>query len=259
MDDLELQRLEDVAIAAQAMCEAADVTAAYGAEGDRSDYIVEMDVSAQAWEALADALNVLDKEKEVPKTEYTEYDDGPWATGGSDSNVDVAGHWQFPRPDVSSKVEVKTPIMIVPLKDGYVVEDGEFKVARVALTNAEDLAEWLLGWLGFKESDYYLMPAREGLAEELADSVEAKIEAYAAEMENKWPNIDAQLADYYKRLDGIKRRWANHDERLYEIEQDHEKALGVARAAQTYVETGDERDFIKLVEAVKKWRGIEEG
>lgn len=54
--------LEVIADAAREVRKVASVMACYGIEDDRSDYVVEIELPAGVWEALADALNALDNE-----------------------------------------------------------------------------------------------------------------------------------------------------------------------------------------------------
>lgn len=105
--------------------------------------------------------------------ECVKCNNGPWASTESDSCVDVAGYWHFPSPDVtnegvacnpiifeSARPETKPPIRIVSLKQGYLVVPNVFEGYAdddLAFTDAVDLAEWLLEWLGLESE-------REGLA-----------------------------------------------------------------------------------------------
>lgn len=241
MDDLELQRLKAVADAAQAVRKAASVI---GYHAGDSDYTVRMDMPARAWEALADALNVLDKGREIPEMEY---DNGPWATVSA-SHGNIVGY-HFPGPDVSLRssdsapdttavpgkaersgyldgvLEANEAIRITRLRQGFVVAlQGVFTGDAeddLAFTDAIDLTEWLLGWLGFDE--------------EIVESVR---------------DILAGLWDADELVDREARLDARGLERLYEMQE-------VAEAAQAYVERGFVEAYDKLAEAVKKWRGIE--
>lgn len=220
MGDLELQRLKAVADAARAMRMAASITSYYGIEADHSDSGYIVNISVLAWKALVDALNVLDKGREIPEQGY---DDGPWASTGSDSCVDVTGHWCFPGPDV--KFKVSPPIVVKPLQQGgFVVDDQR------GFTDALDMAEWLLGWLGVDD--------------EPVGSADATIETYADEMERLWPMINEQLTDYHKRARAFR------------------GVLDVAEAARVYVEHSEGDDIFEdnsdryreLIEAMNKWR-----
>lgn len=191
-----------------------------------------------------------------------EYDDGPWASTESDSCVDVAGYWHFPGPDMSGEAEVKAPIVIVPLKEGYVVENGEFKVGEAAFTNAVDLADWLLEWLGFeaeaKERVWGILSGKIGLLDELSLGREA-----VARVARSARGIHASAEDEYHKRIHRAGRWADHHLLLYKMEEDHEKVLGVAEAAQAYVEgvvAGEHTAefavaYDRMEEAVNKWRG----
>lgn len=139
MDDLGLQRLEAVADAAQAVSDWS---------GKAKPWLHAYPDPPPLWlmGALRRALDAAGKGREIPEMEY---DNGPWASTESDSCVDVAGHWHFPDPDVSDEAEVKEPIHIVPLKQGYVVTDDA--LAEMAFTDAVDLAEWLLEWMGLED------------------------------------------------------------------------------------------------------------
>lgn len=62
LDGVRMAQLVTIADAAREVRKVASVTACYGIEDDRSDYVVEIELPAGAWEALADALNTLDNE-----------------------------------------------------------------------------------------------------------------------------------------------------------------------------------------------------
>lgn len=139
------------------------------------------------------------------------------------SELDIAGGWDFPGSDVSAGAGPKPPIRIQPLKQGFVVEPDFFDCEgdELAFTDAVDAAEWLLAWLGF--DDYQMVESIVDILKGLSVCI-----------------VSAAHQD-------------NHERR----HRSYERAIGVAEAAQGYIETGFERDFIKLEEAVKKWRGIE--
>lgn len=270
---LELQRLEAIADAAQAVRKVASITGYHGTEADRFDYTIEMDMSAQAWEALADALNVLDKGREVPEMECG---DSPWATGPSNSCPDYPyyhppdGFYDFPSPDVSAKVEPKEPIRIVPLKQGFVVAGDEFEGLcedDLAFTDAVDLAEWLLEWLGLEHEPEALSSEwwerdrawRSHEHKRALDVVEAADTFIArsgsvteyhklVEAVKKWRIVnEADGANYDELVNRAARLDARGQEQLYKMQE-------VAEAAQVFVETAEPTDFDKLAEAVDKWR-----
>lgn len=201
MDDLELQRLKAVVDAVPAVL-ALLFAKDYGADGR----VIE----------LSDALDIL--EGRNISNEHPEYDDGPWA---------ATGNWYPPGPSVSDRDEMKEPIRIAPLKQGFVVQGKDalgYEDDGVALTDRVDAAEWLLEWLGFDD--------------EIVESVR---------------DILAGLWDCDELVE-MAVSWNDPEQRK---PLEYERALDVAGAAWAYTESGDERDFIELVEAVKKWRGLD--
>lgn len=80
-----------------------------------------------------------------------DYNDGPWASTGSDWRTDVAGYWHFPGPDVSGKDEADYPIIIERLDQGFLIEYAHDLEVSLAFTDRVDATEWLLGWLGFED------------------------------------------------------------------------------------------------------------
>lgn len=199
------------------------------------------------------------------------YKDGPRATTASEGPTDGVGvwlpdeygPWHFLGPDI--KDEVKEAIRIEPLKQGFLVKCR--CVAERAFTDRVDAAEWLLGWLGFNAAR--VIGVRDVLAG-LWDFVEpdSDNEWDADELYNILSDCVAgvdydELGDrdahsqYAHCMDWPTKWWE-------EVKDDHERALGVARAAQAYVEHVESNAwdplpsiYNRLAEAVKKWRGID--
>lgn len=237
MDDLELQRLKAVADAVPAVLDL------LFADNHRHDgRVIELSV----------ALDILKGRNISNEHGGREYNNGPWATVSDydPSEADIAGGWHFPGPDVSmpKKAQIKLPIQIEWLEQGFLAEYGGHKLG---FSNGVDTADWLLDWLGFGEE--IVESVRDILAGLWdADELVDKIESWEV---------------HYGRLGTVQDRQADHHRRLCKMEEDYAKALGVARAAQAYVEVGGHtrprgygwEQYDKLIEAVKKWQGIEGG
>lgn len=197
--------------------------------------------------------NMLDKGREMPEMEHG---NGPQATETSSSfpnhpyyhpsngfyDLPSSKFYDLPSPDVSAKVEPKETIRIVPLGEGYLVQYGDDLADQKGFTDRAGVAEWLLEWLRFDEDDYCL----------------AAFDLPCYEYD-PWCMTEQEQADYYARVHGIG-RWADRQEELYNMEYDHDMVLGVVRAADAFVAgSSSVAKYLKLVEAVKKWRGIEGG
>lgn len=151
---------------------------------------------------------------------WEEYEDGPWATED----------WHFPAPDV--RAEAKGYIQVEACEQGFLVT---WDTETLAFTDRVDVAEWLLGWLGFEdETVESVRDVLAGLwdADELVDRGAHSQYAHCMDWPTKW----------------------------WEKVRDSKGALGVARAAQAFIERngGGADGYNRLVKAVRKWRGIDE-
>lgn len=155
------------------------------------------------------------------------YEDGPWATDGW--RINARWNWnRYPHNEVVApprEAEREQPIRIEPLKQGFLVKCR--CVAERAFTDRVDAAEWLLGWLGFGEE----------IVEGVLDALDGPWDA------DELYNI---LSDCVAGVD-------------YDELEDRDCAVAhVALAAWAYIEAqgldAQEKQYQKLVEAVKKWR-----
>lgn len=204
MGDLELQRLKAVAEAVPAVLELL-----FALDYDHDGRVI----------GLSNAFDIL-KGRNISSEaiEYEECQDSPWATGKSASYIDDDGYWgwHFLGPDV--KFKVSPPIVIKPLQQGgFVVDDQR------GFTDALDMAEWLLGWLGFDKNEYHLMLIGEDTARGNHKRVLDVVEAACTYVE-RWGSV----ADYNKLAEAV-RKWRGEGNKEFADSSEQRDWFDIAR------------------------------
>lgn len=169
--------------------------------------------------------------------------------------------------EVRGKDEAKQPIQIEPLGQGFLVMLdiwGVLRPPKLAFTDRVDVAGWLLEWLGFEEE----------IVEGVLDILEGLWDA--DELYNILSDCVAEVD--YDELVARAVSWNDPEQRK---PLEYERALDVASAAWVYIEQvqagrgkmkgkgidyplywddkeqgGRSDAYDKLVETVKKWRGV---
>lgn len=201
-----------------------------------------------------------------------EYRDGPWASTTSDPLPDNDDDWHFPEPDVSSADEVSDPdIFIERCGQGFLVYVGQDKLA---FSDAFDIAEWLLGWLGLdnekvisignipgglldpdREAIVGLARSAHGIHAEVAEDPPTVAECIAGVDYDELVGREAH-SRYVHCMDWPAQWW--------EEDRDYKRALDVVGAAQAFIALEgrgpafilSSSEYRGLVKAVKKWQVV---